>query len=85
MPEVTVPDVADSHRREAVAVTAPATAGDPGRAKHIGPEFRGRRPTHRRHWELRATSSLVTGVEEAFIESYRDGSFQYVLIAADRV
>ncbi|WNZ07007.1 geranyl diphosphate 2-C-methyltransferase [Streptomyces sp. 11x1] len=37
------------------------------------------------YWELRATSSLVTGIEEAFIESYRDGSFQYVLIAADRV
>ena len=46
-----------------------------------------RRP-HRRtlpYWELRATSSLVTGIEEAFIDSYRDGSFQYVLIAADRV
>jgi hypothetical protein len=37
------------------------------------------------YWELRATSSLVTGIEKAFIESYRDGSFQYVLIAADRV
>lgn len=37
------------------------------------------------YWELRATSSLVTGIEEAFIESYKDGSFQYLLIAADRV
>ncbi|MFD7030726.1 geranyl diphosphate 2-C-methyltransferase [Streptomyces sp. NPDC059917] len=37
------------------------------------------------YWELRATSSLVTGIEEAFINSYRDGSFQYVLIAADRI
>ncbi|MDW8805166.1 methyltransferase domain-containing protein [Streptomyces scabiei] len=37
------------------------------------------------YWELRATSSLVTGIEKAFIESYKDGSFQYVLIAADRV
>jgi len=37
------------------------------------------------YWELRATSSLVTGIEKAFIESCRDGSFQYVLIAADRV
>ncbi len=37
------------------------------------------------YWELRATSSLVTGVEEAFINSYKDGSFQYLLIAADRV
>lgn len=37
------------------------------------------------YWELRAESSLVTGIEDAFIESYRDGSFQYILIAADRV
>ncbi|MFD8461129.1 geranyl diphosphate 2-C-methyltransferase [Streptomyces antimycoticus] len=37
------------------------------------------------YWELRATSSLVTGIEEAFIASYKDGSFQYLLIAADRV
>ncbi|MEZ0094412.1 geranyl diphosphate 2-C-methyltransferase [Streptacidiphilus sp. EB129] len=37
------------------------------------------------YWELRATSSLVTGIEEAFLNSYRDGSFQYLLIAADRV
>ncbi|WP_344461091.1 geranyl diphosphate 2-C-methyltransferase [Kitasatospora kazusensis] len=37
------------------------------------------------YWELRATSSLVTGIEEAFLESYKDGSFQYLLIAADRV
>ncbi|TSB32574.1 geranyl diphosphate 2-C-methyltransferase [Streptomyces benahoarensis] len=37
------------------------------------------------YWKLRATSSLVTGIEDAFINSYEDGSFQYVLIAADRV
>lgn len=37
------------------------------------------------YWELRATSSLITGIEEAFINSYKDGSFQYLLIAADRV
>ncbi|MGA4837769.1 geranyl diphosphate 2-C-methyltransferase [Streptomyces sp. G45] len=37
------------------------------------------------YWQLRATSSLVTGIEDAFINSYKDGSFQYVLIAADRV
>ncbi|MDI2128335.1 geranyl diphosphate 2-C-methyltransferase [Yinghuangia seranimata] len=37
------------------------------------------------YWRLRATTSLVTGIEEAFIKSYEDGSFQYVLIAADRV
>lgn len=37
------------------------------------------------YWQLRATSSLVTGIEEAFLKSYEDGSFQYLLIAADRV
>jgi geranyl diphosphate 2-C-methyltransferase len=37
------------------------------------------------YWRLRATSSLVTGIEDAFINSYEDGSFQYLLIAADRV
>lgn len=37
------------------------------------------------YWELRATTSLTTGIEEAFINSYKDGSFQYLLIAADRV
>ncbi|GGZ50750.1 geranyl diphosphate 2-C-methyltransferase [Streptomyces inusitatus] len=37
------------------------------------------------YWELRATSSLVTGIEEAFLNSYKDGSFQYLLIAADRI
>lgn len=42
-------------------------------------------PTTLPYWELRATSSLVTGIEEAFINSYKDGSFQYLLIAADRI
>ncbi len=37
------------------------------------------------YWKLRATSSLVTGIEDAFINAYEDGSFQYLLIAADRV
>lgn len=37
------------------------------------------------YWELRARSSLATGIEDAFLEAYRDGSFQYLLIAADRV
>jgi geranyl diphosphate 2-C-methyltransferase len=37
------------------------------------------------YWELRAGSSVATGIEEAFMSSYRDGSFQYLLIAADRV
>ena len=37
------------------------------------------------YWELRAQSSLATGIEEAFLSAYKDGSFQYLLIAADRV
>ncbi|WP_433332019.1 geranyl diphosphate 2-C-methyltransferase [Spirillospora sp. CA-294931] len=37
------------------------------------------------YWELRAQSSLVTGIEDAFLEAYRGGSFHYLLIAADRV
>ncbi len=36
------------------------------------------------YWELRAQSSLRTGIEEPFLAGYRDGSFQYLLIAADR-
>jgi geranyl diphosphate 2-C-methyltransferase len=37
------------------------------------------------YWELREKSSPATGIEGPFLESYRDGSFQYLLIAADRV
>jgi geranyl diphosphate 2-C-methyltransferase len=37
------------------------------------------------YWELRATSSLATGIEEAFLAAYREGSFHYLLIAADRI
>jgi geranyl diphosphate 2-C-methyltransferase len=37
------------------------------------------------YWELRARSDLATGIEEKFLSAYRDGSFQYLLIAADRV
>ncbi|MBW8486722.1 geranyl diphosphate 2-C-methyltransferase [Actinomadura parmotrematis] len=37
------------------------------------------------YWELRSKSSVATGIEEAFLSSYREGSFQYLLIAADRV
>jgi geranyl diphosphate 2-C-methyltransferase len=37
------------------------------------------------YWELRTKSTLATGIEKTFLESYRDGSFQYLLIAADRV
>jgi len=37
------------------------------------------------YWELRAKSSVATGVEDAFLTAYREGSFHYLLIAADRV
>jgi geranyl diphosphate 2-C-methyltransferase len=37
------------------------------------------------YWELRAKTSLATGIEDAFLTAYKGGSFQYLLIAADRV
>lgn len=37
------------------------------------------------YWELRDRSAVRTGVETAFLSAYREGSFQYLLIAADRV
>lgn len=37
------------------------------------------------YWELRTSSSPATGVEEPFLESYCEGSFQYLLIVADRI
>ncbi|MQA10527.1 MAG: methyltransferase domain-containing protein [Pseudonocardiaceae bacterium] len=37
------------------------------------------------YWELRAQSPVATGIEEAFLTAYREGSFHYLLIAADRV
>lgn len=37
------------------------------------------------YWELRAKSSLATGIEEPFLTAYREGSFHYLLIAADRI
>lgn len=37
------------------------------------------------YWELRAESPLATGIEKAFLDAYKDGSFQYLLIAADKV
>lgn len=37
------------------------------------------------YWELRAQSPLATGIEPAFLTAYREGSFHYLLIAADRV
>jgi geranyl diphosphate 2-C-methyltransferase len=37
------------------------------------------------YWELRARSSVATGVEEPFLTAYKEGSFHYLLIVADRV
>lgn len=37
------------------------------------------------YWELRAQSSVRTGIEEPFLTAYREGSFHYLLIAADRI
>lgn len=37
------------------------------------------------YWELRARSTLATGIEDPFLTAYREGSFHYLLIAADRV
>lgn len=38
------------------------------------------------YWELRKRADhLVTGIEDTFLAAYRNGSFQYLLIAADRV
>jgi geranyl diphosphate 2-C-methyltransferase len=36
------------------------------------------------YWELRQQSSVKTGIEEAFLRAYREGSFHYLLIVADR-
>lgn len=37
------------------------------------------------YWELRAQSSVATGIEEPFLAAYREKSFHYLLIAADYV
>ena len=37
------------------------------------------------YWELRAQSPVATGVEDPFLTAYKEGSFHYLLIAADRV
>ncbi|GLJ89585.1 geranyl diphosphate 2-C-methyltransferase [Streptomyces poonensis] len=38
------------------------------------------------YWELRKEADhLVTGIEDAFLTAYANGSFQYLLIVADRV
>jgi geranyl diphosphate 2-C-methyltransferase len=35
------------------------------------------------YWELRAKSPVASGIEDAFLTAYREGSFHYLLIAAD--
>jgi len=37
------------------------------------------------YWELREKSSVATGIEGPFLNAYREGSFHYLLIAADHV
>ena len=37
------------------------------------------------YWELRAQSPVATGIERPFLTAYREGSFHYMLIAADYV
>lgn len=37
------------------------------------------------YWELRETSSVATGIEGSFLTAYREGSFHYLMIVADRV
>lgn len=37
------------------------------------------------YWELRTKSSVATGIEDAFLTAYREGSFHYLLIAADYI
>lgn len=36
------------------------------------------------YWEVRARSSVATGIEQPFLTAYREGSFHYLLIAADK-
>ena len=37
------------------------------------------------YWELRAKSSVATGIEDPFLTAYKEGSFHYLLIEADRI
>ncbi|WP_051969588.1 geranyl diphosphate 2-C-methyltransferase [Kitasatospora azatica] len=36
------------------------------------------------YWELRAESAVATGIEDAFLTAYKEGSFHYLMIAADK-
>jgi geranyl diphosphate 2-C-methyltransferase len=37
------------------------------------------------YWELREKWSVATGIEGPFLDAYREGSFHYLLIVADRI
>ncbi|RJQ73715.1 methyltransferase domain-containing protein [Pseudonocardiaceae bacterium YIM PH 21723] len=37
------------------------------------------------YWELRETSCVATGVEVPFLQAYRESSFHYLMIVADKV
>jgi geranyl diphosphate 2-C-methyltransferase len=37
------------------------------------------------YWELRSRSFVATGIEQAFLTAYREQSFHYLLIVADRL
>ena len=37
------------------------------------------------YWQLRERSAVATGIEKAFLTAYQEGSFHYLLIAADRI
>lgn len=37
------------------------------------------------YWELRAQSEVATGVESPFLTAYKEGSFHYLMIAADKI
>ncbi|GGT18000.1 geranyl diphosphate 2-C-methyltransferase [Streptomyces purpureus] len=37
------------------------------------------------YWELRAKCSVATGIEDPFLTAYKEGSFHYLLIVADRI
>ncbi|MDH6127356.1 geranyl diphosphate 2-C-methyltransferase [Kitasatospora sp. GP82] len=37
------------------------------------------------YWELRAKAAVASGIESAFLTAYKEGSFHYLMIAADKV
>ncbi|MFB7368502.1 geranyl diphosphate 2-C-methyltransferase [Streptomyces sp. NPDC056222] len=37
------------------------------------------------YWELRSMCSVATGIEDPFLTAYKEGSFHYLMIVADRI